>query len=154
MLMSFTKDNNLTNNCLTAVAPIIEQGALTFEATGTYTGSTFAQLASIPVGNDAPYGGVIHNKGCNRIKVRVEYLEGDDCNTCTSQDTLTRVAKEFCIEADATYEVPEGFWASINVHVGDINCAPVDLVGSQKQQVYLHSAYKPVCPSCKVLVPA
>lgn len=154
MLMSFTKDNNLTNNCLTAVAPIIVQGVLTFEATRPYTGSSFAQLASIPAGNDAPYGGVIHNRGCNRIKVSIDYLEGDDCNSCTSPDTLTRVVKEFCIEADATYEVPEGFWSSINVYVGDINCNPIDLVGSQKQQVYLHSAYKPVCQSCKVLVPA
>lgn len=146
------------SGCLKAVAPIIAQGKAMFEGPdlggGDGDGATLFAISTIAAAADAPYGGTMHNKGCKRVLVEVDYIEGDDCDACTSPDTLTIVTASFCMEADSTYEVPAGFWSEIRVATADAACAAEALLGTQKQSVFLHSGYKPACVTCKVQVPA
>ena len=155
MQMILPQSNAQDVGCQKAVAPVIAQGQVLFDAAGPNTGSAQVAMTVIPAGEDAPYGGTMHNKGCQRVSVLVIYLEGDDCDPCTSPDTLTRVNKSFCMQPYSTYEVPPGFWTEIYVNVVKDDCSsPADLQGTQKQSVFLHSGYKPACVTCKVVVPA
>ena len=107
-----------------AKAPIIHDTELVFAAgEGDVAGDLYAPAAP----ESAPYGGVVYkSEACDRVKLVVEYLEGDDCNPCTTPDVLTVVEQEFIIPAGvAGFQLPPGYINSITAQVVDATDAPV-----------------------------
>jgi len=138
-----------SSTCLTAVLPVVVQGELTFT---TGEGAILTDLVpAIASGSPAAYGGQIVNTGCYDLLATITYLEGDDCNECTTPDTLTTSTVTVEIPKNSAFPIPEGFLTTVQVQTIDTTNTPINV---QKDQViYFYSSYKPSCVSCKVLVP-
>ena len=148
-LIQFLSQGSSSASCQTAVAPVVVQGELTI-AVGT--GDTLLNLVpAIATGANAGFGGQIVNKGCYDLLATITYLEGDDCDSCTTPDTLTTVVVTVQVPKNAAFPIPDGFFTTVQVQTIDAANAPVQVVS--EQGVYFYSAYKPACPSCKILVP-
>jgi hypothetical protein len=147
--IQFFNSNTSTTGCLTAVAPVTYQSDVLVK---TGTGSTGQDLlAVLPSGEPAAFGGQIINTGCFGLLATIFYLEGDDCDTCTTPDTLTVVKQQIKVPKATSFPIPDGFYTQINFQTIDVNGNPVDVTA--EQTVSLYSSYKPNCPTCKVLVP-
>ena len=138
-----------SSTCLTAVLPVVVQEELTITSGN---GSVLTDLVpAIASGSPAAYGGQISNTGCHALLVTITYLEGDDCDECTSPDTLTTSTITVKVPKNRTMAIPEGFLTTVQVQTIDATNTPINV---QKDQViYFYSSYKPNCVSCKVLVP-
>lgn len=138
--------------CRGAVAPIVEQGAAAFAADGSgdSTGSTPVVIEDLAAGAAAFNGGQVINRGCFDLLVELGYLAGDDCDPCTTPDSLSLVPISLVVPANASMPLPSGFWQDLQVTLVDSSGAPVDLVGDATQTVLTYSAFTPDCPSCVV----
>lgn len=148
-LIQFLSQGSSSASCQTAVAPVVVQGELTI-AVGT--GDVLLNLVpALATGANAGFGGQIVNKGCYDLLATITYLEGDDCDTCTTPDTLTPVVVVIEVPKNSAFPIPDGFFTTVQVQTIDAANAPVQVV--TEQNVYFYSAYKASCPTCKVLVP-
>lgn len=148
-LIQFLPQNSGSTGCVGAVAPIVQQGELTFLPG---TGSALTDLvAAIASGSPAPFGGQIVNNGCYDILATITYLQGDDCDECTTPDTLTQVVVTVEVPKNSAFPIPDGYFTQIQVQTIDATNAPVDV--QKDQNLYFYSAFKPACPNCVVLVP-
>ena len=124
-LISFLPSESGSGGCPKAIAPVVNQGALTI-AVGT--GSALQDLLpAIAAGSPAAFGGQIVNKGCYNVLVTATYLDGDDCDDCTTPDTLTGVPIVFSVPKNSAFPVPSGFITQIQVQALDSAGSPVDL---------------------------
>ena len=148
------QQKDTTSNCLRAIAPIVASGAVLFDgAVAAEAGAAALPVATIASAEKAPFGGTINVSGCKNVAIEVDYLTGDDCDSCTDPDVLTVETVTFIMQANSTYEVPAGFWKEIRATLIDSAGAPVDLSATQTEKVVLHSGYQPTCMDCVVLVP-
>lgn len=136
-----------------AVAPEVFQEYLEVaELTGDVAVDLLAQIAT---DDPAAYAGYVVNKGCKALQLDITYLDGDDCDTCTS-DTLVPVVKTVLVPKNAKYQLPAGYVSLMQVTTGEIAAdgsftAEAVPVG-QTQDIYYDGCYTPCC-SGAVLVP-
>ncbi|HRT03700.1 MAG TPA: hypothetical protein P5513_07155 [Candidatus Diapherotrites archaeon] len=148
-LISFLAQNSSGSACQTAVAPVVVQGELTV-AVGT--GAALLNLVpALATGAKAGFGGQIVNKGCYDLLATITYLTGDDCDSCTTPDTLTPVVITVEIPKNSAFPIPDGFFTTVRIQTIDAANAPINV--TTEQSVYFYSAYKPSCPTCVILVP-
>ena len=147
-LISFLAPAASDGSCRKATAPVVNQGALDI-AVGT--GSTAQDLlAAIASGSPAAFGGQIVNRGCHALEATITYLQGDDCDECTTPDTITTVDIAVIVPKNSAFPIPDGFLSAISVVALDASGAPVDV--QVAQDVDFYSAYQPCCNG-GVLVP-
>lgn len=147
-LIQFLSTSSASGSCKKAIAPVVYQGDLTIAAA---TGATALQLlAPIAAGSPAAFGGQIVNKGCNSLLATINYLNGDDCDVCTSPDTLSVVPVTVVIPKNSAFPIPDGFLTGITVQTLDAAGVPVAV--QVAQDVDFYSAFQPCCGSA-VLVP-
>lgn len=114
MSHDFTLAPKPVKSCLPATAPIVVQYDVTHAET---EGAAVAPAELvIAAGSPAAYGGKIAISGCDSVDVTVTYLDGGDCDNCTS-DTIAPVDVTFTIPAGATYPIPDGYWQAISYAV-------------------------------------
>ena len=143
-------DNSAMGDCKTAVAPIVTQYNATHIAG---EGATPVVLPPVAAGDPLFYGGQIVLQGCFDAEVTITYYEGDDCDPCTTPDTLTPVDIVVIVPANSSFPLPDGFWGAITYVLVDAAGTPVDLAGTATETVRLYSCYTPACPNCAVLAP-
>lgn len=147
-LIQFLSNGSATGSCKKAKAPVVYQGDLTVAAgTGAVA---LPLLAPIATGSAAAFGGQIVNKGCHALLAAITYLQGDDCDDCTTPDTLTTVVVNVTIPKNAAFPIPDGFLTGITVQTLDAAGAPVNV--QAVQEVDFYSAFQPCC-GASVLVP-
>ena len=147
-LIQFLSTGSAAGSCKKAKAPVVYQGAVDI-AVGT--GATaLPLLAPIATGSAAAFGGQIVNTGCHALLAAITYLQGDDCDDCTTPDTLTTVVVNVTIPKNAAFPIPDGFLTGITVQTLDAAGAPVNV--QAVQEVDFYSAFQPCCGS-PVLVP-
>lgn len=139
-----------SSSCRKAVAPIVVDFVpLPIAVAG---GDTAATLHTAASGSPAVWGGQIINTGCDRLKVDISYLDGDDCDPCTNPDTLTTVVITQFIEKDVVgIQIPDGYWTNIDVTV--VDAAGAATVSPNGTLVTGGAAWNPGCTDCTVLVP-
>lgn len=148
-LIQFLSSSTGSAGCLTAVAPVVVQGELVFTSGN---GATITDLVpALASGSPAAFGGQIVNTGCYDLLATFTYLQGDDCNECTTPDTLTTVVVTVEVPKNSSFPIPDGFITRVQVQTIDTTDTPINV--QKDQTVYFYSAYKPSCVSCKVLVP-
>lgn len=148
-LIQFLAPSSSNTGCMTAVAPVVVQGELVFTSGN---GATLTDLVpAIATGSPAAYAGQIVNTGCYDLLATITYLQGDDCDECTTPDTLTTVAVSVKIPKNSAFPIPDGFVTQVQVQTIDATDTPINV--QKDQTMYFYSAYKPNCVSCKVLVP-
>ena len=139
-----------SNSCRKAVAPVVVD--IVPLDIAALAGDTPAALHTVASGSPAVWGGQILNSGCDRLKVDITYLDGDDCDPCTNPDTLTTVVITQFIEKDVVgIQIPEGYWTNIDVTVVDAAGAATPSVNGT--QVTGGAAWNPGCTDCVVMVP-
>lgn len=137
--------------CAQAVLPVVYQSTTVFDAgTGTTPQPVLAPLAA---GDKAAYGGQVINKGCQDLLLTISYLQGGDCDPCTTPDTLTVSTVDVTVPKDSSFPLPDGFITGVVGVLVDNAGVPVALAGDLTQTVRFYSAYTPACPACAVLVP-
>jgi len=147
-LIQFLPSASAGGSCPKAVAPVVNQGDLTIAAG---TGSALADLLpAIAAGDPAAFGGQVVNRGCHKLLATISYLDGDDCDECTTPDTLSVVVITVEIPKNSAFPLPNGFISQIQVQTLDSADAPVDV--QVEQDVDYYSAYQPCC-GAGVLVP-
>lgn len=133
--------------CPKATAPVVHQAD---ETVAVGNGSAPITLLEVAAASVAAFGGQIANKGCNDILATFNYLDGDDCDECTTPDTLTVVPVTVKIAAGTSFPLPEGFHSGGAFVTVDSAGLAVDV--QVAQEVSYYSAYQPCCNS-NVLVP-
>lgn len=118
--MQFIFGNSAASSCSTtpkAIAPLVTDVTLAIAAAA---GSVAAAVFTGVAGDPAPYGGFVNKTlGCDAVKLVVTYLDGDDCDSCTT-DTLTTVTVDLTIPANASgVQLPAGYITSITAQVVD-----------------------------------
>lgn len=147
-LIQFLPTDGASGSCPKATAPVVTQGDLTVAvATGDVALDLLPQIAS---GSPAAFGGQVVNKGCHALLAAITYLDGDDCDECTTPDTLTPVVVNVTIPKNSAFPLPSGFISLIQVQTLDAAGAPVAV--QVEQSVDFYSAYQPCCAG-GVLVP-
>jgi hypothetical protein len=135
--------NSDSASALKAVAPIVHQSTLSILAG---TGTTPKDLlAPIVAGECAAFGGQIVNKGCMAIKATITYLDGADCDSCTTE-TLTTLDVEVVIPANSVFPLPQGYHQGIKVVTAEEAGAPLNNTTDVKLNFY--SSYQPSCGGC------
>lgn len=146
--ISFPTSTTSGTNCRKITAPVVYQGALDISIG---TGSTAQNLlATISSGSPAAFGGQIINKGCNALEATITYLQGDDCDTCATTNTITTVDVTVIVPKNSNFPIPDGFLSSISVIALDSVGAPVNV--ESVQNVDFYSAYQKCCNE-DILVP-
>jgi len=147
-LIQFLSTGSAAGSCKKAKAPVVYQGDLTVAVT---TGAAaLPLLAPIAAGLPAAFGGQVVNRGCHALLATINYLNGDDCDDCTTPDALTVVPITVVIPKNAAFPIPDGFLTGITVQTLDAAGAPVNV--QVAQDVDFYSAFQPCCGSA-VLVP-
>lgn len=132
-----------------AVAPVVHQEKL---AIAVGAGAAYQDLlAAIAAGSCAADAGQLSNKGCYAIRLAIDYVTGDDCDECTTPDTLVLETIEVDVPANASFPLPPGLVARIQVATIDADGAFI--ANTSEQNVTWYSAYAPACTGC-VQVPA
>lgn len=147
-LIQFLASSSTGTSCKKAVVPVVYQGSIDI-LTGTGATAT-TLLPTIATGSPAAFGGQIVNKGCHALLAAITYLQGDDCDECTTPDTLTTVTVNVTIPKNAAFPIPDGFLTGITVQT--LDAAGVATNVQTTQEVDFYSAYQPCCGS-SVLVP-
>lgn len=97
---------------------------------------------------------MVSNPGCKPIRLTVSYLQGGDCDSCTS-DTYSVVTRDIDILGGTdSWELPAGY-------VTNIDFVTLDVFGSTgvatnvtvNQTVLFHAQSNITCQNCQVLVP-
>lgn len=136
--------------CRKAVAPKVIDFVPLAIAAGA--GDAATALHTVAAGGEAIWGGQIMNTGCDRLKVDITYLDGDDCDPCTNPDTLTTVVITQFIEKDVVgIQIPDGYWTNIDVTV--VDAADTSLASVNGTTVSGGAAWNPGCTDCVVMVP-
>lgn len=125
-----------------AIKPVVVQDSLTIAAG---TGNTLQELVNIPTGDCSPYGGQIVNSGCYDLQVRVKYLDGGDCDSCTA-DTLSFTCVEFVVPKNSVFPIPDGFFTK--VFVGTLDSSRALVANTTDVSVDLYSSHVPTCGGC------
>lgn len=139
--------SSMGSACNKAVAPIVVDMVPLLIAAGA--GSSAAALHAVASGDPAVWGGQILSSSCDRLKVDITYLDGDDCDPCTNPDTLSEVVITQYIEKDiAGIQIPDGYWVDIKVTVVDAAGTAINSVNGLT--VTGGAAWNPVCSDCVV----
>ena len=155
----FNLMTQLAPNCKKAVAPVVVQGSVEI-AVGA--GDTPVELTGLVAGDAAANWGTLINEGCTPIIVEVTFLDGDDCDSCTT-DTLTTAPEYFLLKGNQGYTLPESFISAVNVvtvdsaaltgdNATDYAGAAAVITANEGNTVSFDSSYAPECASCVVLV--
>lgn len=139
--------SSMDSACNKAVVPTVVDFTPLAIAVGD--GDTAATLHTVASGDPAVWGGQVINTGCDRIKVDITYLDGDDCKPCTDPDVLTEVVITQYIEKDMTgIQIPDGYWVNIDVTVVDM--AGTAIPSNTGTTVTGGAAWNPGCTDCVV----
>lgn len=139
--------SSMGSACAKAVAPIVVDMVPLVIAAGA--GITPAALHTVASGAASVWGGQILSSSCDRLKVDITYLDGDDCDPCTNPDTLTEKVITQYIEKDiAGIQIPDGYWVDIAVSVVDATGTAMNSVNGLS--VSGGAAWNPVCSDCVV----
>lgn len=139
--------SSMGSACKKAVAPIVvDMTRLDIAAGSGNTATVFHEVAS---GDPSIWGGQIISSSCDRIKVDITYLDGDDCDPCTNPDTLVEKVITQYIEKDMVgIQIPDGYWVKVEVTVVDSSNAPIASVNGTS--VTGGAAWNPSCSDCVV----
>lgn len=120
---------------------VVHQGADAIDESSVVT--SVVDLGN-PWSGDAAYkGGQVVNRGCKDLILTLTFLDGDDCDYCTS-DTVVVVQETVIVPANTSLELPNAYWQAAEYLLSS------DLiVGEGEQNVYIYSAFAPDCPGCK-----
>lgn len=135
-----------SDNCVKAVAPEVTQAFLDIaELTGDVAQDLLAQIAP---GAAAAHSGTIVNSGCMDLELTISYVDGADCDTC-STDTLSEVAVTYFVKKNRQVSLPVGLVSRIQVQTGNLDAAgaftAAAVPANQTQQVEFDSCYQPCC---------
>ena len=137
-----------TQSCLKPVEPVVYQLPSVPVAAGEQTALT--DLLVLAAGDPMGYGGQVDNRSnCFGLLLTITYWVGADCSPCTLLP-LTSVVKSIFVKAGDVFNLPAGYWSTIQYQTADDDGAVVASPVDGKFRFY--SSYTPNCPSCAVLV--
>jgi len=147
-MVQFLSASGSSGGCSTrAVAPVVFQKNLNIAVAA---GAVYQDLlALIATGSCAADAGQITNNGCYEVKLKITYLNGADCDSCTV-DTLTKVDVEVVVPKNSSFPLPPGLVAQIQAQTVDSSGAAI--ANTTEQKLSWYSAYAPGCNGC-TLVP-
>lgn len=147
-LIQFLPNESNGAGCPKATAPVVTQGDLTIPAGSGATPLNL--LPAIASGSPAAFAGQVVNQGCHNVLLSITYLDGDDCDDCTTPDTLTPVVVDVTVPKNSAFPLPAGFITLIQATALDSAGVAVNVQVDVELDYY--SAYQPCCAG-GVLVP-
>ena len=116
--------------------------------------ATLQAVHTIAAGSSAGFGGQVVKLGkCVRMKVEIDYIGGQDCDSCNDVDTLSIATETRYIDkTNTTLVLANAYWAAIRVQAVDATGAAV--AAAQDATVFVEAEWVKECPDCPdVLVP-
>jgi hypothetical protein len=103
-------------------------------------------LAPVASGGVPYHAGSFSNPSCADVELTITYLDGADCDECTT-DTITTVTQVVQVGAGLSGKLPEGLISGITYRTGTIDDAGVFTAGNVTSKVSLNwsSSYTPCC---------
>ncbi len=135
-----------SGDCTKAIAPVVAQAFLDIpEATGDTIQDLVPALAT---GDVALFSGNVVNSGCMDLRLTISYVDGQDCDVCTS-DTLVLLEVPYLVKKNRHSPLPTGLIAQVQVETGNVDAAgvftPAAVPTGQVQSIEFDSCYQPCC---------